>query len=262
MRNRMLTASLLLLCAFAQASAQTPNVTPPPIHPPLTPQTPQTPQPAQTPTPTRMPHDNQKPQPTPAEVKSSPAEPKVSPAEAKKKYEAMLERAKKGEGEVDYRALRFAYYETPDFNPLSGMMVYRSLWSALGQSNWAEAAKTAEAVLSKNYVDINAHMVAHVAYRQQGDEGRAKLHRRWADGLIASVKAGGDGKTPGTAWHVISTSEEYAVLRSMDMRPVGQALINADGHSYDEMTVVEPQTQAQVKVYFNVDKPFSAYGRK
>jgi hypothetical protein len=258
MKRRLMTASLLLLCAFAPAAAQSPNVTPPPVHPPPTPQTPQ---PAQTPTPTRMPHDNRKQQPTPTPTT---AEPKVSPEEATKKYEAMLQRAKKGEGEIDYRALRFAFYETPAYNPLSGMLAYRSLWGALAQSNWAEAAKTAEAVLSKSYVDINAHMVAHIAYREQGNEEKAKLHRRWAEGLIASVMAGGDGKTPATAWHVISTSEEYAVLRWLNLRPAGQALIHADGHSYDEMTVVDAQTQtqAQSKIYFNVDRPFSAYGRK
>jgi hypothetical protein len=174
----------------------------------------------------------------------------------------LLEKAKKGEGEVDFRALRFAYFETPDFSPLSGMMVYRSLWGAVAQSDWAEAARMAEAVLSKSYVDINAHMVAYLAYRERGDEERAKLHRRWADGPIASVKAGGDGKTTATAWHVISTGEEYAVLRSMNLRPAGQALKHENGHSYDEMTVVDAQTQAQSKVYFNVDRPFSAYGRK
>lgn len=255
MKKRMMAASLLLLCAFARAAgAQSPNVTPPA-------QTTQTPQPAQTPTPTRMPHDNRKPQPATAPTT---AEAKVSPEEATKKYEALLEKAKKGEGETDYRALRFAFYETPAFSPLSGMLAYRSLWGALAQSNWAEAAKTAEAVLSKSYVDINAHMVAHIAYREQGDAERAKLHRRWAEGLIASVMAGGDGKTPATAWHVISTGEEYAVLRWLNLRPAGQALIHADGHSYDEMTVVDAQTQtqAQSKIYFNVDKPFSAYGRK
>jgi hypothetical protein len=231
MRSRTLAASLLLLCASAQAAAQT-TPTPSPTQP-LAAQAPAA-----------------KPSPTPAT------------SEAKKKYEAMLERARKGEGAVDYGALRLAFFETPDYNPLSGMLDYRSLWGALAQSNWPEAARQAEAVLAKNYVDINAHMVAYIAYRQQGDEEKAKLHRRWADGLIDSVKAGADGKTPDTAWQVISTSEEYAVLRSMGLRPVGQALINKNGHAYDEMQTVDPRTNTQAKFYFNVDKPFSAYGRK
>jgi hypothetical protein len=48
----------------------------------------------------------------------------------------------------------------------------------------------------------------------------------------------------------------------LGLNPVGQALINADGHAYDEMKVVDPRNNAESKFYFNVDKPFSAYGRK
>ena len=175
----------------------------------------------------------------------------------------MLERAKKGEGAVDYGALRFAFFETPDYNPLTGMMVYRSLWGLVMQANWPEAARQAEAVLEKNYVDANAHMVAHIAYRQQGDAEKAQLHRRWADGLVESIKAGGDGKSPQTAWHVISISEEYAVIRSMNLRALGQSLVNDKGHAYDMLKTQDPRANnAEVTLFFNVDKPFSAYGRK
>ena len=241
MKNRLLAATLTLLCAAVQGWAQaTPAQTPTPQTPAPTP-TPQTP--AAKPTPT-------------------PAAPKTGSSDAKKKYEALLEKAKKGEGEVDYRALRFAFFETPEYNPLAGMLDYRAVWGPAFQSNWPEAARQAEAVLAKNYVDTNAHMVAHIAYRQQGDEEKAKLHRRWADGLLASITAGGDGKSPATAWHVISISEEYAVLQSKNLRHSGQALVNDSGHAYDVMTVVDQQTGTEVRYFFNVDKPFSAYGRK
>jgi hypothetical protein len=230
MKNRMLAASLLLLCVSAQAGAQATTTTP-------------------APTPTQTPAA----QPSPT--------PQRPPSEAKKKYEAQLEKAQAGEGAVDYGALRLAFFETEDYNPFSGMLDYRTLWGTVMQGNWPEAAKQAEIVLAKNYVDINAHMVAFIAYRQQGDVERAKLHRQWADGLIASIKAGGDGKSPATAWHVISTSEEYAVFRSMNLRPAGQALVGDKGHSYDAMRVIDPQN-VESKLYFNVDKPMSAYVRK
>ena len=239
MKSRTLATALMLLCAAGHALAQaTPTQTPA-----------QTPAPAQTPTPQ-----------TPA-AKPSPT-PKTGSSDAKKKYEALLEKAKRGEGPVDYSVLRLAYFETPDYSPLTGMMVYRSLWGLAGQGNWDEAVKQAELVLDNNYVDVNAHMVAFIARREQKEEEKAAYHRRWAEGLLESIKSGGDGKSPQTAWHVISISEEYAVLRALNMRPVGQALINADGHAYDEMKVVDPRTNTESRFYFNVDKPFSAYGRK
>jgi hypothetical protein len=244
MKNRTLAAALLLLCAAPPAAAQTatPAQTPPP--------------PAQTqpPAPSATPVPKQKSAPDAAQAAAS-------ASEAQKKYDAMLEKAKRGDGPVDYKALRFAYYETPGYSPYSGMLDYRALWTGVMQQNWAEAAKLAGAVLEKNYVDANAHMVAFIAYREQGDAERAKLHRRWADGLLDSIKSGGDGKSAETAWHVISVSEEYAVLRSMSLRAAGQSLANQNGHAYDVMKTIDPKN-VEATYYFNVDKPFSAYSRK
>ena len=240
-------ALLLLLCVAATAAAQAPA-------PMQTPIPTQTPAPSQTPTPAGPPAPTPKPTPTAAEAQKS--------ADAQKKYDALLAQAKKAEGAVDYKSLRFAFFETANYNPLVGMIVQRNLWGLVNQGNFAEAAKQAEAVLEKNYVDANAHMVAYVAHRELKDEEKAKLHRRWADGLLESIRSGGDGKSPDTAWHVISISEEYAVLRSMNLRPAGQSLINANGHAYDAMKTVDPQSNTEVTYFFNVDKPFSAYGRK
>ena len=246
MRHKTLAAALLLLTAASAVAAQTPQPQPAPQQqPPPVPKSSPTPAPSPTPSP-----------------QAQPPAPKPLDPEAKRKYDAMLEAAKKSEGAVDYKALRFAYFETPDYNPLTGMMNYRGLWGLVMQQKWAEAAQQAEAVLARNYVDINAHMVAFIAHRQQGDAEKAALHRRWADGLLASVKSGGDGKSPATAWEVISISEEYAVIRSMNLRAAGQSLLNENNHAYDVLKVVDPQTNAQFSLYFNVDKPFSAYGRK
>ena len=244
MRNRTLAAALLLLCFTASAAAQTATPT----------QTP-TPTPKQTPTPANPPAASPAASPTPAAAKPA-------PSEAQKKYDAMLEKAKKGEAAVDFKALRFAFFETPSYNPLAGMLIQRSLWGVVNQGNFAEAAKQAESVLEKNYVDVNAHMVAYVSHRELKNEEKAKLHRRWADGLLESIRSGGDGRSLETAWHVISISEEYAVLRAMGMRPAEQSLVNDKGHAYDVMKVVDPRTNTEATFYFNVDKPFSAYGRK
>jgi hypothetical protein len=236
MKNRTLAAALLLLCVAAPAAAQTAT-------------------PAQTPTPATALPPPPRPTPTPT------AEAQAAASEAKRKYDALLEKAKKGEGAVDYKALRFAYFETPAYSPTVGMIDYRALWTHVMQQNWPEAAKQAELVLQSNYVDVNAHMVASIAYREQGNEEKAKLHRRWADGLLDSIKAGGDGKSAATAWHVISISEEYAVLRSLSLRAVGQSLANEKGHAYDVMKTVDPKN-VEATFYFNIDKLFSAYGRK
>lgn len=235
LKNRLAAAALLLLFLSVALSAQTPQTQP-------------------------------TPQPTPAAVKDEAKkdekkkDDKKSP-DAKKRYKELLEKAKKGEA-VDFREMRLAFFETPEYSPMTGMFDYRALNGALGQGDYPAAIKTAEAVLERNFVDLNAHMVAYIAHRETKNEEKAKYHRAIADGLIESIKATGDGKSPETAYEVIAISEEYAMFRAMGVRAVKQSLVQDKGHAYDAVVVVDSRTNQQATYYFNVDKPFSAYGRK
>lgn len=83
-----------------------------------------------------------------------------------------------------------------------------------------------------------------------------------ADGLLNSIKSSVDGKSPQTAFEVISVNEEYGLIRSLNLRPIGQALAMDNGHFYDAMKVVDPQTNQESTLYFNIDKPFKWESRK
>src|SRR5687767_14534540 len=98
-------------------------------------------------------------------------EDKKSP-DAKKRYRELLEKAKKGET-VDFREMRLAFFETPEYSPLTRMIDNRALNDALGKADYAGAIKTAEAVLEKSFVDLNAHMVAYIAHRETKNEEKA-----------------------------------------------------------------------------------------
>jgi hypothetical protein len=65
-----------------------------------------------------------------------------------------------------------------------------------------------------------------------------------------------DGKSKEKAFEVISINEEYGLIRSLGLRPIKQALQEDKGHFYDEITVIDPQTNQQSQLYFNIDKPF------
>jgi Domain of unknown function (DUF4919) len=246
---KLLAASCLLLAASLAASAQQP--TPPRPTP--------TPRPASEPPPTPTPQATPSPSPTPAQSPQA-APPSATPAGGS--YAEMVERAKRGAAGVDFTALRMAFYETDDYNPLAPMMTYRGLWGAIQQQDWAGAIRLAESVLQKNFVEINAHMVAYIAHRQSGDAERAAFHRATAEGLLNSVKASGDGKSVATAYEVISTSEEYALFRSLDLRPVKQSLLEEKGSMYDAVETVDPRTNERATYYFKVDKPFKWSSRK
>ncbi len=54
---------------------------------------------------------------------------------------------------------------------------------------------------------------------------------------------------------MISTSEEYVILGQMGLQPGKQSLVGEDGHQYDRLEAVNPETHLQVILYFNVDRP-------
>ncbi|HSD45517.1 MAG TPA: DUF4919 domain-containing protein [Pyrinomonadaceae bacterium] len=183
------------------------------------------------------------------------------PAEAQKpakptKYDALVEKVKQKDPSVNFTELRHAFYESPNYNPYAPMMAYRPMNAAINQKNYEEALKIAENVLAKNFVEINAHIVAQIAYRETGNTEKAEFHKFMVDGLLNSIKSSVDGKSKEKAFEVISINEEYGLIRSLGLRPIGQALVEDKGHSYDVITVVDPQTNQQTELYFNIDRPF------
>ena len=180
----------------------------------------------------------------------------------KTKYDVLLEKVKQKDPSVNFTELRHAFYESPHYNPYAPMMTYRPLNAALAQKNYEEVLKIAESVLAKNFVEVNAHMAAQIAYQETGNAERAEFHKFMAEGLLKSIKASVDGKSPEKAFEVISINEEYGLIRSLGLRPIGQALVEDKGRRYDAITVVDPKTNEESKIYFNIDKPFNWQSRK
>src|SRR5215213_351826 len=180
----------------------------------------------------------------------------------KTKYDVLLERVKQKDPAVNFTELRHAFYESPNYDPYSAMTTYRPLNAALGQKNYEEVLKIAESVLAKNFVEVNAHMAAQIAYQETGNTERAQFHKFMADGLLNSIRSSVDGKSPEKAFEVISINEEYGLIRSLKLRPIKQALVQDKGHSYDAITVIDPQTNQESTIYFNIDKPFHWQDRK
>jgi hypothetical protein len=68
---------------------------------------------------------------------------------------------------IDYNTLRTAYTLTPDYQPY-GAEVYKTrepAKDALGKNDYKEALRLAESILEKTYVDLDAHLIARLAYR-------------------------------------------------------------------------------------------------
>jgi uncharacterized protein DUF4919 len=177
---------------------------------------------------------------------------------AKPSFALLLERAKNSDATLDFKELRMAYTETAYYSPYGGDRETRKqMFAALNAKEFDAAVASAEKILAKNFVEINAHFVAYVSHRESGRAEKATFHKFMFDGLVKSITRSGDGKTAETAYVVITTDEEYTLFNILGLRAAGQALVTQNGHSFDRMSATNPKTNETVVYFFNIDKPFT-----
>ena len=141
-------------------------------------------------------------------------------ADPAENYQALVAAAKQGGRPVDWQALRLAYAETADFDVLGVRTAAerKKMFDAFNAGDFTGAAQQATQILDRDYVDLDAHMICDLAFRKLGDSAQAAAHHEAAMGLLNSIRTG-DGRTPATAFTVISIGEEYAVLRAFGLQP-------------------------------------------
>lgn len=158
-----------------------------------------------------------------------------------------------------FKALRFAYTETPQYDPygLIKTETRGAMLAAVTQKEYKKALEYAEKILKEDYVDMDAHTVAYIAYMATGKQDKAKYHEAIANILFLSMVDGGNGDRLETAIEVISVQEEYSFLNHAALEKKSQRIMQADGHHYDKMTVVDPASGKTFEIYFCLDKPFN-----
>ena len=190
------------------------------------------------------------------------ASPATTQPQTKSTYEALLEKLKKNDQSVDFKELRLAYTDASAYSPYGGDPALRkTMFKALEAKEYDKGLTNATSILDSNYLDIMGHFGSFAAHRELGHADKAAYHQFVFEGLLNSIRNSGDGKTPETAFIVISTDEEYALFSYLGLRPQGQALIKEKDHSYDRMTALDPKTNQSVVYFFNIDKPFNWLGK-
>ena len=99
---------------------------------------------------------------------AEPAKPSATPVPAavKPSYQEMLEKVKKGDYSVDFKAMRFAFADTDA--SYSDSELVKKMNTALAEKDHKQALKAAQEQLNESYVNIKAHIVAYNAYKLMG----------------------------------------------------------------------------------------------
>lgn len=128
-------------------------------------------------------------------------------------YYTLVKQLKNNDKSVDFTALRYSYTKSRDYKPYSGDDEDKdAMYKALNNKEFEKAVKHAQAVLEKNYVDMDAHFVCRIAFRETKNTEKQNYHAFVLKGLLDSIYDSGNGQTPETAFVVINTREEYFFL--------------------------------------------------
>lgn len=179
-------------------------------------------------------------------------------ANARQIYDSLKARLLAGDTVIDYRAFRFAYAGTAEYDPFGAFTgdVREQMMNAYYRSGDPAAARqAADSLLALNYVDIDAHMITALTSATLGDTARTRFHASVARGLTASIEQPGVGNSPDAPYEIIGVVEEDALLRMRGWRRGNQSQVTCQDKPCDRMEVSRPSTGETQVLYFDVSRP-------
>ena len=177
-------------------------------------------------------------------------------------YSDLVRRAQAGQ-KVDFRRLRISYLgskaqaraweQQGRLDALRSELPIRSRSGEDGPGDFAaRARKTAAAVLSIEYVDLEAHRLMRHACKALGDAKCESLHKQIEFGMLESIAVTGNGESCRSGWEITSVPEEYFVMRALELKVKSQGLAMEEGRACDQLEAIDANGRTVAR-YFRVD---------
>ncbi|HUJ02169.1 MAG TPA: DUF4919 domain-containing protein [Rhizomicrobium sp.] len=178
-------------------------------------------------------------------------------------YDQLVAKAGQIQPDVDYTLLRLSYAQTAGYDPYGGATraLFSDTWNALQTKDCQTVMTKSDAFLKIDFTRAPVHIMRETCFEQQGDKSDAARELAIGRGLTESLLGSGDGKSPATAYVVVTMSEEGYVMTFLGMNEEQQALIQDDKGYYDFIQG-EDEHGNKKSVYFNVTLPFTGMGRQ
>jgi hypothetical protein len=168
-------------------------------------------------------------------------------------YDKILNRFIKGDRQINFLDLRMSFTRTPEYNPYNKTLdtISKKMIGLLSDKKYKEAIKIADTILLKEYVDMYAHYACYYAFSALNDTNNARFHEYIMDRLLNSIVESGDGKTPASAFLVISNREIYFLIFIYGFEPKGVSYSTYNGDPIEIHTVYDPKDKDTYDLHFN-----------
>ena len=175
-------------------------------------------------------------------------------------YPELLRRFESADTTLTTEQIYYFYYGTAtqsSYNPYN-VSNYKEVKEALSgetftENDWRKAAQVVEKQLESDPTNLRFHVYKQIAYSNlYGKESKeSKDAYMQVMMLFSAITSTGDGKSPETAYHVISTTDEYGLMDMLGLSLKSQSLIERHGRSYDLMEFEENNFGLK-SLYFDV----------
>ena len=175
-------------------------------------------------------------------------------------YPELLRRFEAADTTLTVEQKYYFYYGTAtrsDYNPYR-LSNYDDLKEALNgdaitEEGWKKAAQVVEKELESDPTNLRFHIYKQIVYSNLYGKESKEANHAYAQVmmLLSTIMSTGDGKTPETAFHVISTTDEYGLMDMLGLSLKSQSLVERHGRSYDLMEFEENKYGLE-SLYFDV----------
>ncbi|AMM51344.1 hypothetical protein TH61_09410 [Rufibacter sp. DG15C] len=157
----------------------------------------------------------------------------------------------------EYSHLYYGYPKQPGYKPWAVNDKEDELGQLVLYENWPVILSTGTKLLQKDPFNLSVIYLMHMA---TGELRRAAESKKWLtkfDGLLAAIKASGNGRSPETAVVLVTPRDEYMFLNAAaKLRQDGAAQLV--DNKYDLVKLKLPNKLNLTQVYFNIEKALAA----
>ena len=171
---------------------------------------------------------------------------------AQAKYDALKAKVQSGDIDIDWREIRLDAVVADVDGEFDWHAANTEGVAAFNAGDYAKALLKAQEIIRHDIANGDGHFLAMVSLKHLDKQEESAKEKLIVDKILQSILSSGDGRTSDTAYFTVSTSEEYFVIRLLNLKPKSQSPVRNGAHSFDEMTVVDKDGK-ETTLWFNTD---------
>ncbi|WP_048919269.1 DUF4919 domain-containing protein [Rufibacter radiotolerans] len=152
----------------------------------------------------------------------------------------------------EYKHLYYGWTFQTGYNPYRPNDKSDDLNEMLLYERFMDIVTTGNKILAVDPFNLDVLYLMHMAYGEMNKKVESQKYLTKFEGLMAAIKASGNGRSPQTAVVINAPRDEYMFLTVVNLRQKGRAVLLEN--KYEQVNLQTPNKLNLTEVYFNIEK--------